>query len=426
MTVAVLVVVLAVTAGFLVRAVAARRRVERRVEAAVDRLEGALPDLGRGPGGQPAPVRLERAAGAAAAALDEAHITARRLAGALEAVPHGVVVCDPAGREVFRNRAAAAFSGGRHGAALVERAVQEQLRAARAGRSEPRVLELYGPPPVVLAISAAPLDQASGTGAVAVVDDVSERRRLEAVRRDFVANMGHELKTPVGALGLLGDTIASEDDPAVTRRLAERMAGEAVRVGRIVDDLLDLSHIEAEEVPRREPVAVHAVVAEAVERARPLAGARSITIDTAGVGGGHTVSGDRRQLVSAVVNLLDNACKYSDEGSTVEIRSRSAGATVEIDVRDSGIGIPARDLERVFERFYRVDPARSRQTGGTGLGLSIVRHVASNHGGDVRVASREGEGSTFTLRLPSASAGAHAGEVAGPATGPAATEAEAR
>ncbi len=422
MTVAVLVVVLAVTAGFLVRAVVARRRTERRVEVAAERLERALPDLGPGPGGQPAPVRLERGVGAAAAGLDEARVTARRLAGALEAVPHGVVVCDPTGREVFRNQAAAGFAGSRHGAALVERAVQEQLRAARAGTSEPRVLELYGPPPVVLAISAAPLDQPSGTGAVAVVDDVSERRRLEAVRRDFVANMGHELKTPVGALGLLADTIASEDDPAVTRRLAERMAGEAVRVGRIVDDLLDLSRIEAEEAPRREPVPVHSVVAEAVERARPLAGARRITIDGAGLPRHHVVRGDRGQLVSAVVNLLENACKYSDEGSTVEVRSRSAGATVEIDVRDSGIGIPARDLERVFERFYRVDPARSRQTGGTGLGLSIVRHVATNHGGDVRVASREGEGSTFTLRLPSAPAGADAG----PATAPAAKEAEAR
>jgi two-component system sensor histidine kinase SenX3 len=179
-----------------------------------------------------------------------------------------------------------------------------------------------------------------------------------------------------------------------------------VRVGRIVDDLLDLSRIEAEEVPRREPVPVHLVVAEAVERARPLAGARRITIDTAGVSQAHTVSGDRRQLVSAVENLLDNACKYSDDGSTVEIRSRAAGAAVEVDVQDSGIGIPARDLERVFERFYRVDPARSRQTGGTGLGLSIVRHVAGNHGGDVRVVSREGEGSTFTLRLPSTADGA--------------------
>jgi two-component system sensor histidine kinase SenX3 len=406
MTVAVLLVLLAVTAGLLVRAVVARRAVERRLEAVAGRLEEAAPGPDPGPEGQPAAVRLERAAAAVSAGLEDAGVTIRRLAGALDAVSHGVVVCDPAGREVFRNRAAARFAGSRQGAALVERAVQEQLRAGRAGTAQPRVLELYGPPPVALAISAVPLEQPGGTGAVAVVDDVSERRRLEGVRRDFVANMGHELKTPVGALGLLADAISSEDDPAVTRRLADRMAGEAVRVGRIVDDLLDLSRIEAEEVPRREPVPVHLVVAEAVERARPLAGARRITIDTAGVSQAHTVSGDRRQLVSAVENLLDNACKYSDDGSTVEIRSRAAGAAVEVDVQDSGIGIPARDLERVFERFYRVDPARSRQTGGTGLGLSIVRHVAGNHGGDVRVVSREGEGSTFTLRLPSTADGA--------------------
>jgi two-component system sensor histidine kinase SenX3 len=253
----------------------------------------------------------------------------------------------------------------------------------------------------VLLLSAFPLsDGERVSGAVVVVDDVSERRRLEAIRRDFVANISHELKTPVGALGLLADTIAAEGDTAVVRRLAERMTDEAFRVGRIIDDLLDLSRIEAEESPTREPVFVHSVVVEAVERVRPLAHARGIALDCHDLLRWHSVKGDQRQLVSGVANLLDNACKYSDGGSTVEVRSWADGDCVEIEVRDHGIGIPARDLERVFERFYRVDRARSRETGGTGLGLAIVRHVATNHEGDVRVASREGEGSVFTLRLP--------------------------
>nr|MDP9006980.1 ATP-binding protein [Actinomycetota bacterium] len=258
--------------------------------------------------------------------------------------------------------------------------------------------------------------------AIVVVDDVSERGRLEAMRRDFVANISHELKTPVGAMGLLADTIASEDDPAVTRRLAHRMTGEALRVGRIIDDLLDLTRIEAEEAPRREPVGVRTVVDEAVERVRPLSGARHILVDTDEVRPGHWVRADERQLVSAVANLLENACKYSDEGSTVEVRSRADGTSVEISVHDHGIGIPERDLERVFERFYRVDRARSRGTGGTGLGLAIVRHVATNHQGQVSVASREGEGSVFTLRLPNGAGSVDGGAPrVGEAAGPVAT-----
>jgi two-component system sensor histidine kinase SenX3 len=273
--------------------------------------------------------------------------------------------------------------------------------AALAGSPQRRNLDILGPPRRMLLISAVPIDDgARPTGALAIIDDVSERRRLEAVRRDFVANISHELKTPVGALGLLAETITAEDDPAVTRRLAARMTGEAERVGRIIDDLLALSRIEAEEHPVREPVGVGTVVKEAIERIASLAEAQRITLTTEGVGRRHTVRGDRRQLVSAVANLLENACKYSEDGSSVGVTSWADGNWVEIAVRDEGVGIPASDLERIFERFYRVDRARSRDTGGTGLGLAIVRHVAGNHRGEVRVESREGEGSIFTLRLP--------------------------
>jgi two-component system sensor histidine kinase SenX3 len=204
----------------------------------------------------------------------------------------------------------------------------------------------------------------------------------------------------VGALGLLAETLGAEDDPDVVRRLAARMQLESQRVARIIDDLLDLSRIESEEAPLREPVPVHLVLAQAVERIRPAADHRGIGIDAAEPPPRLTVLGDRRQLVSALYNLLENAVKYSDEGSDVQVRARTDGVSVELSVRDRGIGIPGRDLERIFERFYRVDHSRGRDTGGTGLGLAIVRHVAANHRGEVLVESHEGEGSTFTLRLP--------------------------
>ncbi len=230
---------------------------------------------------------------------------------------------------------------------------------------------------------------------------MSERRRLEAVRRDFVANISHELKTPVGALSLLAETLLGEDDADVVGRLAERILAEALRVGRTIDDLLELSRIEIDETFEHEVVHVDDVVAEAVQRIRPGAEQHGISLAAPDVDRDITVIGDRRQLVSALFNLLDNAVKYSEPGSPVEVNVATVDGWVEIAVRDHGIGIPSRDIDRIFERFYRVDRARSRETGGTGLGLAIVRHVAVNHDGDVRVESRQGEGSTFTLTLPS-------------------------
>ncbi|MCU1378083.1 MAG: hypothetical protein JWN29_1066 [Acidimicrobiales bacterium] len=398
---ALLAAVLAVALIVVVAAGGAARRTTRlRIDAANERLgEQTALDA---PGLEASLARLERAVDLVGLRVDIARSDVARTAHALEVIPEGVVVCDQSGIEVFRNEIAQAFSGARHAEALVERAIQEVLSAALAGSPQRRELDILGPPRRMLVITASPLhDGERSTGALAIIDDVSERRRLEAVRRDFVANISHELKTPVGALGLLAETIAAEDDPAVTRRLAERMTGEAIRVGRIIDDLLALSRIEAEEQPLREPVAVRDLVDEAVERIRSLADANHITIVTDDVGRRHTLRGDRRQLVSALANLLENACKYSDEGSSVRVASTADGTAIEIAVRDDGIGIPTTDLERVFERFYRVDRARSRDTGGTGLGLAIVRHVAGNHQGDVRVESSEGEGSTFTLRLPS-------------------------
>jgi two-component system sensor histidine kinase SenX3 len=328
--------------------------------------------------------------------LEQRRIELDRLTSVLDEVPQGVVLCDVDGREVLRNRAAETFAGARHAEALVEQAIHEELRAALAGPVRRRTLDLFGPPRRLLAITASRV----GDGAVAVVDDVSERRRLDAMRRDFVANISHELKTPVGALGVLAEAIAEAEEPEVVQRLAERMTSEAIRVGRIIDDLLSLTRIESDEASPREPVRIADVVSEAVQRVLPMADSRHIEIDTTGVGARHVVFGDPRQLVSAVANLVENACKYSDDDSGVSVRSRIEGSLVEIEVADHGIGIPSTDLDRIFERFYRVDRARSRETGGTGLGLAIVRHIATNHRGDVRVQSTEGVGTTFTLQLP--------------------------
>ncbi|CAN5145201.1 two-component system sensor histidine kinase SenX3 [soil metagenome] len=378
----------------------ARRGMVRRVMAAAFRLEDHPPAVEQR-GLDKNLARLERAVDRAVLEGGNAVLTATRLASALEAIPQGVVVCDDHGEVTYRNGVAQIYIAARHGDALVGAAIGEMLAHALDDRTERRTLELFGPPRRTLIITAAPLDDERRTvGALAVIDDVSERRRLEAMRRDFVANISHELKTPVGALALLAETLLAEDDPAVTERLARRMLAEAFRVGGTIDDLLELSRIEAEEAPQREPVPFHLVVAEASGRVRPAAAQRHIELQVEEPSRRLTILGDRRQLVSALYNLLENAVKYSDDGSTVEVDTALVGSDVEVAVRDHGIGIPARDLERIFERFYRVDRARSRSTGGTGLGLAIVRHVAGNHQGEVRVRSREGEGSTFTLVLP--------------------------
>ncbi len=344
---------------------------------------------------------VERATDRAAEAVAESSADAIRLRRALDTLPQAVIVCDEHGDPVFHNARAVALMGNRHSDALAAQAVDELLASTAPGASEERTLELYGPPRRTLAVRTMSLDNGQrALGVIAVIDDVSERRRLEEVRRDFVANVSHELKTPMGALGLLAETLLAETEPEVSRRLAERVHHEAFRISRVIDDLLDLTRIESEESPPREPVLVNLVMAEAAERVRAAAEQRSVEVKLEEPSPPVAVLGDRRQLTSAVYNLLENAVKFSYEGGVVLASGRVEGDDVVITVADKGIGIPARDLERVFERFYRVDHGRSRQTGGTGLGLAITRHVAQNHHGSVRVESREGEGATFTLVLP--------------------------
>jgi len=254
------------------------------------------------------------------------------------------------------------------------------------------------------AVRVAPLGAAVGGGGLVLLlaEDQTERRRVEEVRRDFVANTSHELKTPVGALALLAETVEdAADDPEAVRRFAGRMRQEAARLTNLVQDLITLNRIQAAEpIPDPLPVDLDAVVAEALDRCRMKASARGIEL--AATGTKHlSMLGDEDLLVTALRNLLDNAVAYSPEKTRVVVSTRrDTGDVIELSVSDQGIGIPERDLERIFERFYRVDPARSRVTGGTGLGLAIVKHVTAAHGGKVNVTSREGAGSTFTLRLP--------------------------
>lgn len=403
------VVVGAVVATLVVRALTARRNA-----ALASSLFALSVDGGLDPASHPGADRdLERAVEAVRAMSAVTSGRQRtmvevcdRLAGALDAVPGGVLVANEAGEVVFRNRPAEEYHGARHGEALVEAALVELLDEAVAGRGGERTLELFGPPRRILVVTASPLlDGHRLVGAMALVEDMSERRRLEEVRRDFVANISHELKTPVGALSLLAETLLDEDDVEVSRRMAGRMVVEASRVADTIDDLLVLTQIESGALPSHGPVSVAEVVAEALDRLQPAVERSGIQVDAVAVDHHLEIVADRRQLVSALYNLLDNAVKYSDEGSAVSVRATVSGSWLEIAVSDTGMGIPARDVERVFERFYRVDHARSRQTGGTGLGLAIVRHVAANHRGVVHVDSRLGEGSTFVLRLPFDSSG---------------------
>jgi two-component system, OmpR family, sensor histidine kinase SenX3 len=238
-----------------------------------------------------------------------------------------------------------------------------------------------------------------------LVDDRTEAKRVDAVRRDFLANVSHELKTPVGAMALLAEALLdAADDPDAVRRFAARMQKESGRLTELVQDVIDLSRLQGHDSLRSaELVPLDDVVREAVDRSRLAAEAKSIAI-AVGASDGLVVRGDSQQLVMALGNLVDNAVRHSpcDTRVSLAVRRVEDGpvAVAEVTVSDEGPGIPDADGERIFERFYRVDAARSRDTGGTGLGLAIVKHVALGHGGEVTVWSAEGAGSTFTLRLP--------------------------
>jgi two-component system, OmpR family, sensor histidine kinase SenX3 len=321
----------------------------------------------------------------------------------LEVMRSGALVLGSADEVVMANPAARRMGVVRAGRLVVD----EMRRVARAARQSGEPCQAIvdtprgrlGREPIAVSVHAAPLAE---TGCVALLlEDVTESRRLEAVRRDFVANVSHELKTPVGALTLLAEAVQdAADDPTAVRRFAGRMQHEGNRLARLVAELIELSRLQgADPLPAATEVPVDRIVAESLDRTRLGADNAGIVVVSGG-DRGLSVRGSESQLITALSNLVDNAVAYSPAGTRVAVGTRRRDDHVEISVSDQGIGIAERDLERVFERFYRADPARSRATGGTGLGLAIVKHVASNHGGGVSVWSVEGSGSTFTLRLP--------------------------
>ncbi len=237
-----------------------------------------------------------------------------------------------------------------------------------------------------------------------LADDRTESYRLDDVRRDFVANVSHELKTPIGAVGLLAEALASaSNEPDEVKRFAKRLTHESERLAGITAEIIELSRLQSgDPLTEAERVGIDSVIAQAVDRNRVAAESHRISLVPSGKIRAQ-VFGDRQLLVTAVHNLIANAIQYSPDGSRVGVGVTSDDGVVEISVTDQGVGIPEDERGRVFERFFRVDSARSRNTGGSGLGLSIVKHIVQNHGGDVRVWSQQGHGSTFTIRLPEAS-----------------------
>ena len=399
------VVVVAVAAGVVVVAflwvLLSRRGTARRLAVLTARMGESDLQFGGRAGLETGLAKLERVVDSTVSVASEARSGKSLLEQALAAVPQGVVVGNDQGAVVFQNATAASLLHADDSPSAARDTVLALLGSAADGKAESASVNIDGPPPRTLRFEASPLhDEQRTLGGIVVIEDQSTRDRHESARREFVDNIGHELKRPVGALGLLAETLAAEKDPAVVARLSRRLQNEAQRVSRVVDDLMLLSRMDADEHPAPEAVPVHLIVAQAAERVRAAAQDKDITVNFGEPAQRLTVMGDRRQLVAAVYNLLDNAVKYSPTRSVVEVRGRQDGDWVDVSVRDQGMGIPESDLEHIFERFYRVEGARARHVGGTGLGLAIVRHVVGTHRGQVRVESEEGKGSTFVVRLP--------------------------
>jgi two-component system, OmpR family, sensor histidine kinase SenX3 len=320
----------------------------------------------------------------------------------LELLPTGAVLVDANDNVRLANGSAVAMGIVRGDRIEIPELRRLVRRCRQTGQTQivELVLDSGGFPRRVLDVGAR-AEALPGGDVALVVDDVTESKRVESVRRDFVANVGHEVKTPVGALTLLAEAaLEAGDDPVAVQRFLTRIQHEAARLSRLVQELLDLSRLQGgEPLPDRTVVPIDAIVDEAVDRSRLVAEVKQIEL-VRGDATGLSVSGSERQLVTAVANLLDNAVAYSPPGTRVAVGVRQRDDTVELAVSDQGIGIDGADQGRIFERFYRVDQARSRETGGTGLGLAIVKHIVNNHGGEVSVWSQPGAGSTFTVRLP--------------------------
>jgi two-component system sensor histidine kinase SenX3 len=320
----------------------------------------------------------------------------------LRGMDDAAAVVDPSGTVVATSPAASAF-GISDGEALVSTELKALARSARAsGIAETAVLRLArGDAVAQPRLVTARAHGVTGRLTLLVVRDITEQERVEEMRRDFVANTSHELKTPVGAIMLLAEAVESAaDDPDQVRNFASRLSAEATRLGQLTARIMSLSRLQAaDDLADVRDVSVDQILTAAVEAHATQADAAAVDVVRGGARGLY-VKGDAQILTEAVGNLIANAIAYSPAGSSVGVGVREADGIVELSVTDRGIGIPEDEQHRVFERFYRADQARSRRTGGTGLGLSIVKHAVQRHGGDVRLWSRPGRGSTFTIRLP--------------------------
>ncbi len=319
-----------------------------------------------------------------------------RFMDALDLLPIGIVIVDLKLNRRVRNNAAAAMTGVRYVDILVDQAVDAMINEIKVAKSGNRILEAVAGTTRYFKISGQAMDDQRG---IVTVEDITEKSRINTVQTDFVANLSHELKTPIGAVAALADSLNGETETEVVWRLAERIVTESHRMSRIVDDLLDLSRVEFGGTEEWTDIEIATVLVEVVSTNQHAAKRQGLGLSLTG-SAELLVRGDRSQLVSVFSNLVDNAIKYSEIGGVVNVSSTINGDEIMVSVTDYGIGIAERDQKRIFERFYRVDKARSRATGGTGLGLSIVRHIVLEHGGAIDIRSEEGVGSTFTVRLP--------------------------
>ena len=336
---------------------------------------------------------------AAAIAVEDAE----RFRSVFTTAASGIALVSPGGTILYANPVASAYLDGGGAQAVLRTRVGSLVRRAVAnGASDELEVELHDPDRKVLLLTAVPNSNADMSEPVALyVQDLSTQRRVDLMRTDFVANASHELKTPLGALAILAETLADAHDDEVRARLGMRLREEATRMANMIDDVLQLAETESLGVEHT-PLSVADLVRGVVASVEDIASARGVTLNDADIVDAMAAA-DHDQLASAIRNLLDNAITYTaikDEPGVVSIRTFVQNESVGIEVRDTGIGIPARYTDRVFERFFRVDRARSRTSGSTGLGLSIVRNVALAHGGSVAVESRVGAGSTFTIYLP--------------------------
>jgi two-component system sensor histidine kinase SenX3 len=319
-----------------------------------------------------------------------------RFMDALDLLPIGIVIVDLKLNRRVRNNAAVAMTGVRYVDILVDQAVDAMIDEIKVAKSGNRILEAVAGTTRYFKISGQAMDDQRG---IVTVEDITEKSRIDTVQTDFVANLSHELKTPIGAVAALADSLNGETETEVVWRLAERIVTESHRMSRIVDDLLDLSRVEFGGTEEWTDIDLATVLVEVVSTNQHAAKRQGLGLSLTG-SAELLVRGDRSQLVSVFSNLVDNAIKYSEIGGVVNVSSTIKGDEIMVSVTDHGIGIAERDQKRIFERFYRVDKARSRATGGTGLGLSIVRHIVLEHGGAIDIRSEEGVGSTFTVRLP--------------------------